>query len=225
MADGLSTFVLKYSSSMNYKSFSNQEIVDMDNRYRIQLINSIGGFKSICLIGTQNDEGQNNLGIFNSVFHIGSAPALYGFCCRPADRERHTLENIMETGVYTMNQVDESFYKQAHQASAKYPRELSEFDQVGLTPQFEHDIKAPFVQEAKIKFALELEDDLLLSNKNTLVIGKVMHVLVREDLIDEKGYLDLAAANTITGSGCDAYYTTDALGRMPYARPENTDKK
>lgn len=210
---------------MNYKSFSKEEIIDMDMYYRIQLINSLGGYKSICLIGTQNDAGQHNLGIFNSIFHIGSAPALYGFCCRPGDRERHTLENIMQTGIYTINQVDESFYKQAHQASAKYARELSEFDEVGLTPQFYNNIKAPFVQESKIKFALELEDDLLLSNKNTLVIGRVIQVLVREDLMNEKGYIDLAAANTISGGGCDAYYTTTALGRMPYARPENKDEK
>ena len=193
----------------------------MDTDYRIQLINSLGGFKSICLIGTKNQKGQTNLGLFNSVFHVGSAPALYGFVCRPADRERHTLENILETKNYTINQVQKSFYQKAHQASAKYPREVSEFNQVKLTEEYIGQLAAPFVQESTVKFALELEETHSLLNKNTIIIGRVVHVAVQENLLNEKGFIQLDQSDTITGSGCDAYYQTQYLERLPYARPEN----
>jgi len=205
---------------MNYKEFTNQEIIDMDTDYRIQLINSLGGFKSICLIGTKNKQKQSNLGLFNSVFHLGSAPALYGFVCRPADRERHTLENNLETKSYTINQVQQSFYKKAHQASAKYPREVSEFDKVQLTEEYIENIHAPFVKEARIKFSLELAETHNMMNKNTIIIGRVKHVKVEEKLLNEKGFIQLDQADTITGSGCDAYYKTKFIERLPYARPE-----
>jgi len=204
---------------MSYKTFSNQEIIDMDTDYRIQLINSLGGFKSICLIGTKNEDKQTNLGLFNSVFHVGSAPALYGFVCRPADRERHSLENILSTKSYTINQVHQHFVSEAHQSSAKYAREVSEFEEVGLTEEYIEPIWAPFVNESKIKFALELEETHKLVNKNTIVIGRVVHILAEEKLLDEKGFIELSKSETITGSGCDAYYSTRFLERKKYARP------
>jgi len=204
---------------MSYKTFSNQEIIDMDTDYRIQLINSLGGFKSICLIGTKNEDKQTNLGLFNSVFHVGSAPALYGFVCRPADRERHSLENILSTKSYTINQVHQRFVSEAHQSSAKYAREVSEFEEVGLTEEYIEPIWAPFVKESKIKFALELEETHKLVNKNTIVIGRVVHILAEEKLLDEKGFIELSNSETITGSGCDAYYSTSFIERKKYARP------
>lgn len=202
-----------------YKEYSKQEIIDMDMNYRIQLINSLGGYKSICLIGSKSKEGQTNLGIFNSVFHLGSAPALYGFVCRPANRERHTLENILETKSYTINQVHHTFYKQAHQTSAKYQRETSEFEKVNLKEEYIRDIHAPFVQESKVKFGLELEETHNMMNKNTILIGRVIHVKVEEKLLDQKGFIQLDNSDTITGSGCDAYYQTEFIERLPYANP------
>lgn len=205
---------------MAYKQFTDQEIIDMDTNFRIQLINSLGGFKSICLIGSKNKQGQTNLGIFNSVFHLGSAPALYGFVCRPADRERHTLENILETKSYTINQVHTSFYKNAHQASAKYAREVSEFEKVNLQEEYTENIHAPFVKESHIKFGLSLAETHNMMNKNTIIIGRVIHISIEEKLINDKGFIQLDTANTITGSGCDAYYQTNFIGRLPYAQPE-----
>lgn len=213
-------YVYKQYELMNYKNFHQDEIISMDTNKRIQLINSLGGFKSLCLIGTKNEKGQSNLGLFNSVFHVGSSPALYGFVCRPADRERHTMENILATKSYTMNQVHESIYKQAHQASAKYPRDVSEFEQVHLTEAYADDIPAPYVQEAHIKFALELAETHTLMNKNTLLIGRVVHIQVAEQLLDENGFIQLAAATTVAGSGCDAYYRTEFIAREAYARPD-----
>jgi hypothetical protein len=43
------------------------------------------------------------------------------------------LENILETNFYTINHINKSSYKKAHQTSARYPKEVSEFEAVGLT--------------------------------------------------------------------------------------------
>ena len=81
------------------------DLMNMEQRKRANLINSIGGFKSVCLIGTTNNENQNNLAIFNSIVHIGANPPLIGFFVRPDSVERHTLANILNTEYYTINHI------------------------------------------------------------------------------------------------------------------------
>lgn len=127
------------------KHISNSEFSSMEKLYRINLINSITGFKSVCLIGTKNKLNQTNLSIISSLVHIGSSPALFGIIIRPGVVERHTLENILDTKCYTINHINESIYKQAHQTSARYPREISEFDATGLITEYKNDFYAPFV--------------------------------------------------------------------------------
>ncbi len=51
-----------------------QDLLAMETRYRAALINSLGGFKSVVLIGTANSGGQTNLTIFSSFFHLGQTP-------------------------------------------------------------------------------------------------------------------------------------------------------
>ena len=55
-------------------------------------------------------------------------PALAGMILRPHSVDRHSLEYLLETGVYTLNQVHEGIHAAAHQTSARYPRAVSEFD-------------------------------------------------------------------------------------------------
>jgi len=201
------------------------EILDWETNYRVQFVNSLGGFKSLNLIGTQNDSGQMNLSIFNSIVHIGSSPPLFAFVCRPANRERHTMENILDTGYYTMNHVQESFLQKAHQSSAKFAREDSEFEQCGLTSELLDDFPAPFVKESAVQFGLSFQEDHALMNKTTLIIGRVECVYIDESILAKDGYLNLEQAGSLAGAGCDAYYATELKERMAYARPEEEPKK
>ena len=75
-------------------------LMEMEQRKRAHLINSVGGFKSVCLIGTIDNAGQTNLAIFSSFFHIGANPPLIGMIFRPSPPERDTMRNIIETGFY-----------------------------------------------------------------------------------------------------------------------------
>ena len=62
--------------------FSREEIDQMTQRYRATFINSLGGFKSVVLIGTKDKNGQENLSIVSSLFHIGANPPLCGLIFR-----------------------------------------------------------------------------------------------------------------------------------------------
>jgi flavin reductase (DIM6/NTAB) family NADH-FMN oxidoreductase RutF len=195
------------------------QLMEMEARKRAQLINSLGGFKSVCLIGTTDSLNQNNVAIFSSIFHIGANPPLIAFIVRPDSVDRHTLSNILETGAYTINHINESIYKQAHQTSARYDKDVSEFDATGLTPEFKNEWKAPFVKESNIQLGVQLKQRIDISLNNTImIIGEIIHVYYPSDCICSDGFVDIEKAETITCSGLDSYHTTQRLARLSYAK-------
>jgi flavin reductase (DIM6/NTAB) family NADH-FMN oxidoreductase RutF len=196
-------------------------LMEWEQRKRANFVNSIGGFKSVCLIGTKNNASQTNVAIFNSIVHIGASPPLIGFFIRPDSVERHTLENILETGYYTINHIHQNIFVQAHQTSARYPRNESEFSKSNLTEEYLNDFFAPFVKESIQKIAVEFKEKIDLSiNGTSLLIGEIKSVYFPQESLNVDGFIDLEASGTITCSGLDSYHTTNKLARLSYAKPD-----
>jgi len=205
------------------KHITHEQIMNMEKQERVHFANSLGGFKSVGLIGTQNNKNQTNLAIVDSILHIGSNPPLFGMVFRPGVVARHTLENILETGFYTINHINEKIHKQAHQTSAKYDRDCSEFDVTGLTPEYKNNFFAPFVKESNVQLAMEFKEKITLSINNTvLIIGEVKDVYFPEDCLQKDGFLDIEKAESITCSGLDSYHNTTQVSRLSYAKPDKT---
>ena len=201
-------------------SYSTDDITSWERFYRANFINSLTGFKSVSLIGTINAACQPNLAIFSSIVHIGSDPALIGYINRPLLAAPHTIANIKSTGTYTINHIHPSFLPQAHQTSAKYEAGVSEFDEVGLTPEYFSDIEAPFVKESSIKYALALQEIIpIAANATFLVIGKVIAIHIDKDIVSADGFLHLDKAASVCSNGIDRYYKTELITRLAYAKP------
>ncbi|KKO91984.1 flavin oxidoreductase [Sphingobacterium sp. Ag1] len=200
--------------------YNENAIAAFERRYRANFINSLGGFKSLVLIGTKNSDGSENLATLSSLFHLGADPALCGIILRPATMFSSTLDNILEQQYYTINHVSPVFVQQAHQCSAKYPKGVSEFEKVGLTPEYLEKIPVPFVRESKIKFACNFVQETAIElNGTTLVIGQITTAFVPNRYLKDDGYIDIEEAGTITSSGLDSYHTTSRIERLPYAKP------
>tara|TARA_R110002167_G_scaffold35981_3_gene114399 strand:+ start:20 stop:676 length:657 start_codon:yes stop_codon:yes gene_type:complete len=198
-----------------------QQITDYESQYRARLINSLSGFKSANLVGTINDKGVTNLSMISSVFHIGASPALVGLIIRPHSVPRHTFENIQQTRRYTINHVSAGFWQQAHQTSARYAHDKSEFTAVGLEEEYIDGCSAPFVRQSKLKYALELREVIHLAiNGTELVIGEVTDIMVDHQAIRKDGYIDIESLETVSVSGLDSYHTSQRLARLTYAKPE-----
>lgn len=202
------------------KHFTTERLESLEKAYRTHLINSLGGFKSVALIGTISKSEVTNLAIFSSIFHIGAHPPLIAMIFRPSPPERNTLSNILETGYYTINHINESIYKQAHQTSARYDEDISEFDVTGLEAEFKNGFFAPFVKQSHIQIAVLFKEKIDIAINNTsMVIGEITEIYVPENCISDDGFLDIEKANTITCSGLDSYHKTVRLDRLSYAKP------
>lgn len=201
------------------KTFSAADLLNMEQRFRSTLMNSISGFKSLQMVGTINQRAITNIALFNSIFHVGAHPPFIGMVVRPEGEQHETLKNILELSVYTLNNVTEEHYIAAHQTSARYLAGESEFNECGFTEEYIDGFKAPFVKESSIKLGLELAKVIPFEkNGTTILIGEVKHLMLEEQFICADGYVDLVKAKSVTVAGLDAYHQTQLLGRLAYAK-------
>jgi flavin reductase (DIM6/NTAB) family NADH-FMN oxidoreductase RutF len=197
-------------------------ILNLEKRYRASLINSVLGFKSVSLIGTSSVDRKTNLAIFNSFFHLGAHPPLIGFIIRPDTVERNTLQNILETKYFTINHITEDFYQKAHQTSARYSSDTSEFDAVGLTEEYKGKFYAPFVKESLVQLGIEFKEKKELEiNGTIMIIGEIKDIYLPEKIVNKDGYVDLISAGTLTNNGLDSYHKVEKINRLSYAKTDN----
>ncbi len=195
------------------------DIENFEQRYRTAFVNSLAGFRQAVLVGTKSKEGVSNLAIFNSLIHIGANPALFGLINRPDTVQRDTLQNIKDSQYYTLSFVQASDYKKAHQTSARYEKNDSEFEQVGFEEFYLNEFFPPAVQSAVVKIGMKLEEIIPIEINGTfLIIGSVQWVEIDEKLVGSDGFIDLASEKVLVSQGLDAYFTTNLVGRLHYAK-------
>ncbi len=200
--------------------FDQKYLASLDHLYRINLVNSSSGFKSANLIATKSKEGISNVAVFSSVIHLGSNPPLLGFVTRPTTVPRNTYKNIKETGHYTINHVYDDIIEDAHHCSAKYDASVSEFSMTALQEDYDHACKAPFVKGAPVQLHMQFrEEHHFKINGTIMIIGEIMGMYIKEELLKEDGFIDLAEGNITAINGLDGYTIPQLKTRLPYQRP------
>lgn len=196
-----------------------EDISNLERKYRLNLINSIIGIKPANLVGTRSINNQDNLAIFSSVVHLGSNPAHLGLIMRPQTHEmKDTYSNILETGIYTINHISESFIKKAHYTSAKLKKKDSEFDVMNIKKEFIDLFNAPFVKESSVKIGMKHLENIPLPNGCIFIVGEVFLIDLPEESINDEGQLDLASYNCVGISGLNTYYSLNKITSFPYVR-------
>lgn len=198
-----------------------QQIDEFPHLYKINLMNSISGYKPANLIATKSTDNITNVAVFSSVVHYGSSPAILGFVLRPTTVVRNTYNNIKETGYYTINAINEAIIEEAHHTSAKYPSEISEFDKTTLSEEFKNNFHAPFVAESPLQIGMKfLEEHHIKANGTILVLGEVTDLYFKDSMLSEDGLLNLSTEKIAAINGLDTYMVAENYTRLSYQRPK-----
>lgn len=193
----------------------------MPQRYRAAFFNSLWGFRTPVLIGTKSNAGSENLAIFSNFFHLGAHPPLLGIVFRPDSADRHTLENLKETSVATCSFVKRVNAAYAHQTSARYPREISEFEACGFTPTYHESFGAPYVGESAIAFGIRLlELKHIEANDTQLAICSVEWVKINPEHINFDGTIRHDLAESTVNLGLESYGSASVSQQFAYAKPD-----
>lgn len=202
-------------------TFNEKDIAALHHLYRINLINSCSGYKSANLIGTKSLDGISNVAIFSSVTHYGSNPPLLGFVLRPTTVIRNTYTNLKETDSFTINHIHQEILEDAHHTSAKYNGDISEFDVTNLEEEYKGNCKAPFVKGCSIQIEMEFTEEYhIKANGTILVLGKIKNLYVKDDIIEDDGFINLSKGKIATINGLDGYAIPELKMRQPYQRPK-----
>jgi len=203
------------------QTFTAADIANMEKLARVQFATSLPGAKPISLVGTTDASGQNNLAPFSSVLHLGSSPCLLGMLSRPDSVERHSLANLTAIGAWTLNHLHPDILDAAHQCSARYPKEVSEFAATGLTPYLHPGFPAPFVKESRFRIGMELEEIVpIAANGTRLIIGRVVLVQVAQGSLMDHGGIDLVGLECLASTALDTYFQLKPLARLAHAKAD-----
>lgn len=199
--------------------FSSSDFQTWERFYRARFFNSLGGYKSLNLLGTASSTGQTNLGLFFSVIHVGANPPLLGLLFRPHTVPRHSLENFRESGQATLNAVHADILAPAHQSSASYSAEESEFAATGLNPAYREAFQAPYVQESRLSAGLLYrEEHRVEANDCIFVVAEITWVRLDEKALFDDGLIEHSAIDSLAVNALDSYYRPAPFRRYDFAR-------
>lgn len=196
------------------------ESLPVRDRYRL-LIGSILP-RPIAWVSTVSPSGAANLAPFS--FFTGIAANPMTVCFAPVNnregKQKDTLINVKATRQFVVNVANEDNALKMNQTSAPYPYEVSEFEQVGLTPVKSVKVRPPRVKESPIAMECELLQVVEVSTGplgGNLVIGKVVHYHA-DDAIWNDGKLRHQDLKTIGRMEGDWYARTRDAFELP--RPD-----
>ena len=148
---------------------------DLSIRAVYTLMTEVFQPRPIGWVGTTSATGIHNIAPFSYFMPIGSAPPTVAFSSAKDrhGKEKNTLDNILETGVFTLSMVTADLIEQMNASSATVPASVSEYDETGLTPVQGMWVNAPYVGEAHVTSECRVLQTIPLGN-TTLVIGEIL---------------------------------------------------
>ncbi|HVH80804.1 MAG TPA: flavin reductase family protein [Stellaceae bacterium] len=103
---------------------------------------------------------------------------------------KDTEDNIRETGEFVVNLVDEALAERMNICAVDFPTEVGELEPARLTPLPSVGVKPPRIAESPVSFECTRITGLSLGGNSTLEVGRVIHIHIRDDLLDmEKLYV------------------------------------
>ena len=176
--------------------------------------------RPIAWVSTVSDKRIFNLAPFSAYAMAGVIPMLVCFSVGTTreGRKKDTILNIESTKEFAISVVTEELAESMNKTSAPYPRDVSEYEKVGLTPVKADIIKAPLVGESPVNMECSLLQILEFGKAPTLsnlVIGEILMVHIADELFDKQsGRISGLKAVGRLGGDADIYCRTRDTFKM-----------
>jgi len=154
--------------------------------------------RPIALVTTVDQAGNVNAAPFSFFNAVSSNPPVVVLGISPGDGGadgtgdgyKDTERNIRESGEFVVNLVDEALAERMNICAVDFPTEIGELEIAKLTAVPSVGVRPPRIAEAPVSFECRRITGLSLGGQSTLEIGRVVHIHIRDDLIDaEKLYV------------------------------------
>lgn len=154
-------------------------------------------------VSSVNANGQPNLAPFSYFNAVSSNPPhlIFSPGIRGTDGSaKDTLKNVQTTGEFVANLVTEDLAEAMNVTATEFPAHVNEFEAAGLTPAPSRAVRPPRVAESPVHFECRVAHLLDLGEGgtgNTLVVGRVVHIHVSDEVLLEGDKVDWARLKPI----------------------------
>ena len=145
--------------------------------------------RPIAFVSTLSADGIANLAPYSFFNAVAYHPPTIVFSSsrRVVHKEKDTLANIEAMGEFVVNIVVDDIAEAMNRTAAEFPTDVSEFEIAGLTPVSSDIVKPPRVAESPVNMECRLVQIVPIgtgSHAHGLVIGEIVLLHIRDDLID-----------------------------------------
>ena len=144
--------------------------------------------RPIALVSTRSAQGVANCAPYSFFNAICEDPMLVilSFSQRSDGRMKHSLANLLRTGEFVVNLVDETLANGMHVSSKEVEEHVSEFSEAGFTEAPCRVVGHPRISEAPASFECRLFKQVEVGRERELIIGEVVHIHARDGMIDPR---------------------------------------
>ncbi|WP_118133645.1 flavin reductase family protein [Oceanicella sp. SM1341] len=184
-------------------------------RYKL-LIGSVVP-RPIAWITTVDTEGRVNAAPYSFFNVLSHDPALLAIGVENhADmRMKDTAANIRATQEFTVNIVDFATVEAMNVTALPFPPEVDELAEAGLTAAPGVRVGSPYIAEAPVAFECRNHTTLNIGRSREIVLGEVLTMHVREDLLNERLHIDPARLDAVGRMGGQGYATIRDRFELP----------
>ena len=175
--------------------------------------------RPIAFVSTVSPDGRPNLAPFSFFAGVGSDPMTLLFC--PANKadgtEKDTLRNAKPAteggvGEFVVNAATEAYERKVAAGAEPLAYGESEFELADLLTALSRVVRPPRVAESPVSFECRtlqvIRTNPGVPAGGNIVIGQVVHVFIRDDLINERFHTDPARLCAIGRMGGFGYVRT-----------------
>jgi flavin reductase (DIM6/NTAB) family NADH-FMN oxidoreductase RutF len=145
--------------------------------------------RPIAWVSTVSGDGVANVAPYSFFTVASTAPPVVQFT---SVGRKDSLRNIEETGEFVVNVATVPLMEQVNASSANYPHEVDEFTEVGLRAEPSERVRPPRVVQSPASIECTLRRVIEVGD-SFVVMGDVVAVTVRRDVLAEDGAPDFAA--------------------------------
>ncbi len=144
--------------------------------------------RPIALATTVDSEGRVNAAPFSFFNAVSSVPPVVVLGISPGaaseDGYKDTERNIRDSGEFVVNLVDEVLAERMNICAIDFSAGTGELEKAELTPLPSVGVRPPRIAQSPVSFECRRITGLSLGPRSTLEVGSVIHIHIRDDLVD-----------------------------------------
>jgi flavin reductase (DIM6/NTAB) family NADH-FMN oxidoreductase RutF len=168
----------------------NFELSKISGRETYSLLIGLVNPRPIALVTSLDLHGKLNAAPFSAYNYVGVDPAIIaiGVGNRPGPGVvgKDTAQNIRNTREFVVNVVNEEIAEKMNVCAIDFPPGINELNEAGFTTEPSTRISVPRITEAPASLECREYTTIEIGNSR-VILGLVLAINVRDDLVDPKG--------------------------------------